>query len=357
MAGINGNGDFVELISPHLKNLIIATGGDTGPVGRQFVKSKFEYAETAEHNDRHWHAEGQLPFGLERLYDNSAVIDLTMKCNSHCRYCLRGKYQNFGTLTEQQIDEVVEYLSHSGVREVLITGGDPLLAKDALNYLVLSCVRRAPDIKIYRIATRLFTHEPKLIDLELIQNISYLLFKNDCMLEIATQINHASEFTPDSIQMIKFITSIGVKIYAQNVLLKGVNDNLDDLVNLYNMIRYTGMESHYLFHCVPMRGISHFRTSVMKGLKLADQLVNSGLISGRCKPQYALMTDIGKVTLIEGSIIKSSFDSNFNSVLTIKTSYTKAQREFNNEHYIFPESVHVMDDGYLCVDYLDGNDD
>jgi lysine 2,3-aminomutase len=172
--------------------------------------------------------------------------------------------------------------------------------------------------------------------------------------EIATQINHPVDLFPETIEVFGNFQAMGISIYSQNVLIKNVNDNIGTLVSLYNKMRENGIEAHYLFHCVPMRGIHHYRTTVAKGLRLAKELTNSGLISGRVKPMYALMTDIGKITLYDGTILRK--DEKRNMIL-LKSSYKYEDRMKNNPDWQIPKTAEVDDDGYLRIWYLDGSDD
>ena len=81
-----------------------------------------------------------------------------------------------------------------------------------------------------------------------------------------------------------------------------MNDNLQTLVELYGLMRRVGIEGHYLFHAIPLRGMSHHRTSLRKGLELATKLSSCGEFSGRAKPKYAVLSDIGKIVIYDGVI-------------------------------------------------------
>lgn len=364
MAGISSRGVFDEKISVFLRNKMneVRTeyGEDSGEyqaLSLQYLRDSEEGMEADEHNRRHWEAdllveneEHELK-GMERLYNKTIVVEPTMICIAHCRYCLRGNYDIF-TLKEEDLYAIAKYCGtvgkESGLNEILITGGDPLVVPNLLDYFIECLMELAPNIRIIRIATRIITHDPARIG-----NSFYKILdkKHDGLrFEIATQINHAIEFFPESIEVIKEIQSHGATIYSQNVLLRGVNDNLDDLVNLYNTMRINNVDPHYLFHCVPLKGMHHLRTTVQKGLDLTIQMENSGYISGRAKPIYALMTDIGKVVLYQGSIVKNSNDG----YIELKTAYKLKDRLAWNPSWKLPETASVDDDGYIRIRYLDG---
>lgn len=357
-----GKGIFPEKITPFLRDkleyLRSIYGKDSDRykgLARQYLKSPEEGLESMEDSRKHYEAgvhvtssEGELP-GLERLYGKCLVIEPTLICLAHCRYCLRSNY-NKHTLTERQLVEVAKYCGNEEnaihLNEVLITGGDPLIIPHRIEYLLNALLEHAPNIKLVRLATRITAQDPDRID----QNVIGL-FKNKPSLrfELATQINHPVEFFPEVVEAFKKISELGVKIYSQNVLLKGVNDNIDTLVELYNRMRENNIEAHYLFHCVPLQGIHHMRTSVERGIKLAKELVCSGKISGRAKPMFAAMTDIGKITFYEDVIRDTE-----NGRILLQSNYKYKDRISWNPSWHLPKSAEVDEDGYIRVWYVDG---
>lgn len=327
-------------------------------IASQYLKSDLEGIESKENNIKHYEAgvrvsgsDGELP-GIERLYGKVLVIEPTLVCLAHCRYCLRSKYEKH-TLTEKQLIEVARYCGSKNIKdvlnEVLITGGDPLIIPQRLEVLLNALIEYAPNVKKIRIGTRLPSQDPTRMDesvLGLFQNKPSIRF------ELATQINHPVEFFPEVEEILEKISDLGVKIYSQNVLLKGVNDDINTLVELYNKMRENDIEAHYLFHCVPMRGIRFLRTSVEKGLELIKELVCSGKISGRVKPMYAAMTDIGKITFYDGVIVARK-DGN----ILLQSNYSLADRMTWNPSWQLPKTAHVDKNGNLRVWYVDGKDE
>lgn len=358
---------FSEKLSPFLKrkmNLILEEQGkDTsGYQGLylQYIKTEAEEINARKGNPKHYEAELDIEYngnrlkGAERLYRRCIVIEPTLACSAHCRYCLRANYGRV-TLKEGEIKRIAHYCGSENVKEdlkeVLITGGDPLLIPQKLKYLVGKLYEYAPNIKIFRIATRLLTHSPDLID----DNV-FEIFKHkpaDVRFELATQINHPVEFFPETIEKIKSFRDMGVKIYSQNVLLRGVNDNIDTLVELYTRMRHMDIEAHYLFHCVPILGTDHLRTSVSQGILLSRELTTSGAISGRIKPMYALMTDIGKIIIHNGTILEKDHRNR----LLLQSHYKYAERIMWNPSWRLPESAEIDENGYLRVWYMDGSED
>jgi lysine 2,3-aminomutase len=336
--------------------------GETSPqylgLARQYLQDPREDVTTPEQHLKHYEAgvtatSGQaiFPLGLERLYRRTLVIEPTLVCLANCRYCLRSNYERH-TLTEQQLVDVAKFCGSAENRgllnEVLITGGDPLVIPRRVEFLLQALVEHAPNVRIVRIATRIVTQDPERIDEEVVQ-----LFQNKPTMrfELATQINHPSELCDESEAALRRVSDLGVRIYAQNVLLKGVNDDLPTLVDLYDRLRLNNIEAHYLFHAIPMIGTHHLRTSLAVGLRLASALTSCGAISGRAKPMFATMTDIGKITVYEGSILRRDGQR-----VLLQSHYSAEERQIWNPTWQLPPGAEAGPDGRLRVWYLDGED-
>lgn len=355
---------FPEKISKFLMNKLEFLKNTYGPesdeylgLARQYLKDSKEDEQGSEANIKHYEAEvSAVPSqhghsGIERLYRRSIVIEPTMVCLSHCRYCLRSNYPKY-TLTEQQLIEIAKYCGNEenkqNLHEVLITGGDPLIIPNRVNFLIDSLTEYAPNIRIARIATRLLTQDPDRIDKDVLR-----IFNNNPSIrfELATQINHPVELSfTETQEAIQRINSNGVRIYSQNVLLKGINDKLSTLIDLYDAMRENNIEAHYLFHAIPIKGTHHFRTCVDKGIQLARDLTNSGYISGRVKPMFAAMTDIGKIIFFEDTILEKK-----PPYLLLQSGYNIKDRLKWNPYFQIPPNSSVDEAGRLRVWYLDGD--
>lgn len=342
-------------------DLLAKTKGVESPeylgLARQYLKDPREDSAAAESNIKHYEAglgpEGAAGHiaGMERLYRRTIVIEPTLACLANCRFCLRSNYPRH-TLTENELVAIARYCGSDANRdtlnEVLITGGDPLTIPHRINFLLEALIEYAPNVKIARIATRVPTQEPDRID----EDVLALFGKKALRFEVATQINHPVELSFPEVQAaFSRILAAGARIYSQNVLLKGVNDELPVLVELYDAMRRNNIEAHYLFHAIPMRGTHHLRCSLAKGLSLANQLSSCGMISGRAKPMFSVMTDIGKITLYEGVIARRS-----NGRVLLNSSYMLADRKAWNPGFVLPDTAVLAKGGYLQVWYVDGED-
>lgn len=353
---------FKQKVPAYLEHLLEKIGSEYGEkspeyyaIYNQYFYSTLEDSVEEEHNLKHYEAavgsKGRLPRGLERLYRRQLVIDLTMVCAAHCRYCLRSNYDPF-QIKRSDIEGIVAYISSDGhLKELLITGGDPFIVPRLLMELISEVVKKAPNIQIIRIGTRLPVQSPDKFDEELFD--FFKSYRQSVRFECAIQINHAIELQEHPRKIIEALQDSGVRIYSQNVLLKNVNDNIATLVQLYDNLRYMGVEAHYLFHPVPLVGTHHFRPSIAKALDLVKELTSAGQISGRIKPMLSLMTDVGKVTLYEGTLGAKDEDGYYD----VRTSYRVEDRLRWNPDYLLPDTTQVDDQGRIIVKYLDGRDD
>lgn len=322
----------------------------------QYIYDAHEDNPTVEHNAKHYEAGVQVEGGknVERLYEHHCCIEMAFNCLSNCRYCLRSNYDRF-TLTEEQMDANAAYLRSIEAEEVLLTGGDPLLNLRRLRIFTDKIVDTVPTIRIIRIATRVFTQDPAVMSDDTITFLKKL--KERVRVEVATQINSAVELQcPDVRQAFEKVLALGIPVYSQNVFLKGINDTPEQLIDLYHEMRLIGIEAHYLFHCIPMRGIHHLRPSVDRMIMCYEALVNAGHITGRCKPILAIMSQIGKITLTPNNYqIKTELPPPCGYV-ALRSNYKYEDRLAYNPNWKLPDDAFVDNEGYLCIYYLDGED-
>lgn len=355
---------FSELITAFLRDKMAAVAarlGDDSPeyqaLARQYLRTPDELFSTPESNLRHYEADasnqpgGPLLPGLERLYRRTVVVEPTLACAAHCRYCIRAHYPRHN-LSEAELRAVAAYCGHPANRddltEVLITGGDPLLVPDRVEYLLRHLAETSPNIRVARIATRIPLQDPALISDQVLR-----LFQGGSLprVELATQINHPVELFPEVVETFRSIMACGVRVYAQNVLLRGVNDRLNTLIDLYDSLRELGIEAHYLFHCVPLVGMGHLRTTLQRAVDLGNGLAGSGNISGRAKPLLAAMTDIGKIILYDGVIIARQARH-----VLLRSMYHPEDRRRWNPAWQIPMTAELDRNGCLRVWYLDGSE-
>ena len=363
-----GAKDFVfrEKLTPFLRKQLSLLAEEFGPdsdevraLKLQYLKSSHEDVVSTNDRMRHYEAtenvnhSGVALRGVERLYRRTILIQPTMACAAHCRWCLRGQYP-IATLREGDIVNFAKFCGSPAVRddlrEILITGGDPFLVPQVLLLIFSEVKKHAPNIQFFRIGTRVPVQDPSRVDRKL---LAVLDAAAPVKVEIGTHVNHPVELTAPAREAYKKLSGLGLRIYDQSVLLKGVNDSVEVLSRLFDELRYLGIEAHYLFHCIPMRGMSHHRTTVQRGLDLIGGVNSSGLVPGRAKPMYTLMTDLGKTTLYEGSILEKNDDDE----ILVQTHYRADETRRWNPSWRMPPSAVEDENGSLRVWYPDGSDE
>lgn len=366
MAGTK-NSNFVELISPFLRRKIAEAEAIYGldsievhSLTRQYIYDAREKQVRDNERRRHYKSEVLVYFenrpivGVERLYRRTILLEPTTVCAAHCRWCLRGQYP-VKTMTEDEIVHATRYIGSEGLREdideVLITGGDPLMSLPLLALTLSELERNAPNVQTVRIGSRVIFQDPRRINDSMMDLFArYPNFR----FEIGVNVNHPIEFWPKSVDAIRKLQDAGIHFYNQHPLLKGVNDNLQTLVELYGLMRRVGIEGHYLFHAIPLRGMSHHRTSLRKGLELATKLSSCGEFSGRAKPKYAVLSDIGKIVIYDGVIRGHRQEDN---ALLLQSGFSLADRIKWVPNWQKPSSVEVDENGLMRTWYVDGTDD
>jgi lysine 2,3-aminomutase len=364
MAG-QRKGIFREQISPFLKgklneleNIYGLDSKEYQAIARQYVRSDLEgVIDVARGRRRHYEAEmhgeeqGLNLKGVERLYRRTVLLEPTTVCMAHCRWCLRGQY-DIATLSPAEITAAMEYFAKDPeIREILITGGDPLTAVPALGFVLDKIEEMAPNIEVVRIGSRVPMQDPSRVSDRLLESFGK---SRRYRLEIGIHVCHPLEFWSESVAVIRKFLELGIRVYNQHPLLKGVNDSAEVLIELYDAMRRHNVEAHYLFHAIPMLGMDHHRTSLSKGLQLVSQLDSGGQFSGRAKPHYAAMTDIGKIVLYEGSILGRNEEDN---TVLLKSGYRLEDRVRYNPSWKKPDSVDIDESGFMTVWYPDGTDE
>ncbi|WP_457567937.1 KamA family radical SAM protein [Desulfurobacterium sp.] len=237
--------------------------------------------------------ESQSPIpGLTHKYPDRILIVATNYCPVLCRFCMRKrnwKKQPF-VITKEQIDEMADYIKTTGVRDVLISGGEPLTIPDEiLEYLILK-LKEINTVDIVRIGSRL-----PVVDPELITEKKLKILEKGEKVWLNTHFNHPAEITKASQYTIKKFLEAGIPVNNQTVLLKGINDDEKILYKLFSALQRIKVRPYYLFRCDPVNGVFHFATTIEKGLKIMKNLKKK--LSPLALPYYAVDTPKGKAIL------------------------------------------------------------
>jgi len=297
-------------------------------------------------------------YGLERLYTDRAIITLSFTCPAYCRFCFRKirVFRENPLMSKKEIDEAVRFIEkEKDIRGVLITGGDPFVSLDNLFYLVEK-LSRIDHLMLIRIGTRSFLYQPENMTEDIAKKLSQFIQPNQRepykskTLSIVTHFNHPDEITSDTANALQRFTKQGIVLRNQTVLLKGVNDDFQTLRKLFETLVANNVVPYYLFHCMPLQGISYLRPSVQKGIDILKELSKlSGLIS----PHYAVATQVGKIRLIHSSELKHKTE-NGQKYVVLKSPYSVKDFLKNTNHKELPENCYSDKDGLIIVDYLDG---
>ncbi|MDP2642439.1 MAG: hypothetical protein Q8P62_01185 [Candidatus Peregrinibacteria bacterium] len=168
-------------------------------------------------------------------------------------------------------------------------------------------------------------------------------------IEIAVHFNHPDELTLESINAITKLTNSPIKVYNQSVLLKGINDNPKILEDLFRKLHLLGVEIYALYHCDPVKGTKHFRTSIQKGIEM-KKYFRGGSATGRINPAYIVDTQIGKVEIG----VDSHIEKKEGEYVWIKTPYKLSTYKSVYPDFKLPEKQCKVDkQGYISIKYLD----
>ncbi|HBE01277.1 MAG: lysine 2,3-aminomutase [Spirochaetes bacterium GWF1_41_5] len=220
--------------------------------------------------------------GLVHRYPDRVLFLATGFCSSFCRYCTRSRLVGENCLDENRWEPAIEYIrKNTNIRDVLISGGDPLtLADEQLDYL-LGRLSSIPHIDILRIGTKIPAVLPQRITPQLVKILS-----RRRALWMNIHFTHPDEVTPETSQACTRLASAGIPLGSQTVLLKGINDHPAVMKSLYHALLRVRVRPYYLYQCDPIRGSGHFRTSVKTGLDIIENL--RGHTSGLAVPQYVI---------------------------------------------------------------------
>jgi lysine 2,3-aminomutase len=183
---------------------------------------------------------------------------------------------------------VIAYIrQRKEIREVIVSGGDPLTLSDRALARMLESLRAIPHVEVLRIGSRI----PVVMPMRVTPALCKMLRKYR-PLWFNTQFNHAREITPDAARACEMLLEAGIPVSNQSVLLRGVNDSHDVMRELLYGLQRISVRPYYLFQCDPVRGTDHFRVDVGRGVEIMEELRRN--ISGLCMPRYVVDLPGGK---------------------------------------------------------------
>lgn len=260
--------EYPVLVSKYYLKLINKNNIPDDPIWKQCIPDTDELNDSAADEDPQCEKQYiPVPKLIHRYKDRSLLLTTT-RCTTQCRFCFRKRYWKQGTarqdITDNELKNAVNYLkAHSEIKEVLLSGGDPLILSNSKLDFILKAVYSTGTIEVVRIASRVPVTHPSRINSGLVK-----VFSKYDGIWFVTHFNHPNEVTKESMAACKKIISSGIPILNQTVLLKGINDNPIVLEELFRSLIKNKIKPHYLFHLDPVKGIKHFATGIEKGLKI-----------------------------------------------------------------------------------------
>jgi lysine 2,3-aminomutase len=220
---------------------------------------------------------------LVHRYPDRVLLMVTNQCPIYCRFCTRKRLVGKpGFLKKGELDRAVAYLrEHTEVRDVILSGGDPLLLPDRLIERILKGLRSIPHLELIRFGTRVPGTLPQRITPELCE-----IVKRFHPIYMNLHFNHPDELTPEVKEACGRLADAGVPLGAQTVLLKGVNDDPEIMKRLMHQLLLARVKPYYLYQADLTKGTNHFRTPVETGLKIIQAL--QGHTSGMAVPHFVI---------------------------------------------------------------------
>jgi lysine 2,3-aminomutase len=311
-------------ITPYYMGLLPEDEPDH-PLRRSVIPTLHEFVVMPGEENDPLGEENQSPVpGLVHRYPDRVLFLVTDFCSTYCRYCTRSRMVGAGKLfpSELRLKKAIEYIRNTpSVRDVLISGGDPLtLNNERLDWLLTS-LREIPHVEIIRIGTKVPAVLPQRITPRLVQ-----MLQKHHPLWMSLHFTHPDECTPEATAACRHLADAGIPLGSQTVLLNGINDSVDVMKSLMHQLLKMRVRPYYLYQCDPISGSGHFRTSVQKGISIIQGL--RGHTSGYAVPNYVIDAPGGggKIPLMANYVVGRE-DTNL------------VLRNYENKEFRYPDSA------------------
>lgn len=271
-------------ITPYYASLLDNKGNDYA-IAKSVVPSKNELIISEGEESDPLHEDSMCPVpNLVHRYPDRTLFLSTGFCSVYCRYCTRShmvakEKKHYGT--KAWADSIDYIRNNPNVRDIVISGGDPLTMNDKHLEFLVSSLRAIPHVEIIRIGTKV----PMVLPQRITKNLVKMLKKYHPIF-MSIHSTHPDEITPEVTEAVTRLANAGIVMGSQTVLLKGVNDNVETMKKLMHELLKIRIRPYYLYQCDPIPGSSHFRTPVSKGLEIIQGL--RGHTSGYAIPHYVI---------------------------------------------------------------------
>ncbi|MGE5499815.1 MAG: KamA family radical SAM protein [Syntrophothermus sp.] len=271
---------FQARINPYYMSLIKYPGD---PIWKQCVPDRVELEDFDAFEDPlNEDAMSPVP-NITHRYPDRVLFLVTSQCGMYCRFCTRKrKVGNSDKISMKGLESAFKYIeSHTEIRDVILSGGDPLMLTDLMLEKILARLRQIPHVEIIRIGTKMPCVLPQRITPKLCNMI-----KKYHPVYINTHFNHPWEITSESSRACQMLADAGCPVGCQTVLMKGVNDDPDTIKELMQKLLKIRVKPYYLYMADETKGANHFRTSIRTGLEIMDKL--RGHTSGLAIPYFVI---------------------------------------------------------------------
>jgi lysine 2,3-aminomutase len=276
---------FPLSITPYYVSLIQTDDLENDPIYKQAFPSvrELEISSCEMADPLHEDSDSPVP-GITHRYPDRVLFLVSNTCAMYCRHCTRkrrvGDVESIPN--KDQIMKGLEYIRNTPqVRDVLLSGGDPLMLSDDYLDWILTELRKIEHVEIIRIGSRV----PVVLPYRITESLVTMLKKHH-PLWLNTQFNHPRELTSSSRKALRMLADAGIPLGNQSVLLNEVNDCPRIMKSLVQKLTYNRVRPYYLYQCDLSEGLSHFRTAVGKGIEIMESL--RGHTSGLCVPTYVI---------------------------------------------------------------------
>lgn len=229
-------------------------------------------------------------------YPDRALFLVSNFCSVNCRYCTRSRiFENIektsSTIYKSDIDDGIEYIkNHPEIRDVIVSGGDPLTMSDSNLEYILQNIRSIEHVQIIRIGTKV----PVVLPSRITDNLVNMLKKYH-PLYMSIHFTHHAEITTECKEACEKLANVGIPLRSQTVLLKGINDDIETMKELMQKLLTIRVSPYYIYNCDKIVGSQHFRTTIKDGMNIIKGL--RGWTSGYAIPQFIVDTNVGKIPI------------------------------------------------------------
>lgn len=297
-------GGFPIAITPYY--LALCDPADPGcPIRRQCVPTAEEGVESpGDLRDPLGEEAHEVAPSLIRRYPDRALLLATDRCAVYCRFCTRSRMvgDGGGARSLEHLRPALDWLAaHREIRDVIVSGGDPLVMSTARIEALLSELAKIDGLDTVRVATR----APVTLPQRITDELCAALRRAHPAIWVMTHFNHPKELTEESTAACARLVDAGLPVMNQTVLLRGVNDDADVLEALFRGLVRRRVRPYYLLQADPVRGTGHLRTPLETGLRIVARL--QGRVSGIAVPRFVVDTPggLGKVPLSPSNVVEA----------------------------------------------------